>query len=518
MPPKRSKQQLAEHETPEPNPAAEVLPAPSNPLDVFSVLQAAAENDSIHGHTSQFLELMGAAEASSTPPFMRVRFLNFISHHLTKISDSTALKKIAASLVKIISSDDHKIDLIICAAIHCFESLGPISTTENNLEFLAREAVDILLQVTLDHGAFSLAVRKASVAALDSLTQTAFRCVVTKLIHWLSDDREEDDEEQIRKERHTALSRLQRMALSPSMKKYWTEEIQMYTLSLIQRIMHIVNAREFNSLMYVASSLPLVREKNGAPLLELFISENQMTSFRAIESLAIIGKYVGCNAECDLISYLQRSSALQDNIPCTGDAGVFLSRVLLLASKTSPGEVPESFISFLFAQLLLLIGDTSNLSCDFSVLEALLLSLVYLSKKNEKVILEKISEESFRSKISLLLETLNNLDNCCRFAVKKRVQCGQASLGDAEVLACIENSRNIVAAFVEKRMPSTVIHESWTGKAKLPVQKRSREEVHASKVVIPAVPGSANSQVTSQKRRRIETFRGRRSRSGDTAK
>lgn len=504
MPPKKAKQQAAEHEPSEQNPPSDALPPPSNPLDVFSTLQSAAENGLIKEHTTQMLELMGAAEASTTPPIMRVRFLEFIARHLEKIDESTALKKIAASLVKIISSDDPNIDPILCAAIRCFESLGPISTADSSLEFLAREAVDILLQVTLDHGAFSFTVRKAGMAALDSLTNTAFRCVVTKLMHWLSDDREEDDEEQIRKERHTALSRLLRMALSPSMKKHWTQETEVYTLSLIQRIMQIVNVKEFNSLMQAASSLSSVREKNGVPLLELFISENQTLSDRAVESLAIIAKYVDPKAEFDLITYLQKCSVFQHGIPRSGDPAVFLSRVLLLASKISPSEACEPLIDFLFKQLGLLIGDGQNLNCDLSVLEALLSCLVHLSKKKEREILEKVSDESFRSRMPVLLETLSNLNNFSLFAIKKSIQSGKAGIQDAEVLACLENSQVIVAALAENRVPSPIAHESWSGKAKLPVLKRSREEEKVSNAVLPAVPGSSSSQPPRQKNRRME--------------
>lgn len=511
MPPKRSKQQTVEHDSADQSPTADALSPPSNPLEVFSALQDAAASNTIHENVTHVLELMGAAEAITTPPLMRVRFLEFISRHMEKIGDSAALKKIAASLVKIISSDEQTIDPILCAAIYCFQSLGPVSTTDSNLEFLAREAVDILLQITLDHGAFSLTVRKTAIAALDSLTDTAFRCVVTKLLHWLSDDREEDEEEQIRKERQNALSRLSRLAMSPSMKKHWTEEMQIYTLSLIQRIIQMVNVKEFSSLMHVGSFLPLVREKDGLPLLELLISDNQTLSDRTIESLAIVAKHVGTKAEYDLSTYLLRCSVFQQNIPRSGDSAIFLSRVLVLASKTSPPEACEPLIDFVYNQLNLFIGDGRNLNFDFSVFEALLLSFVQLLKKKEVEVLVKSADEPFRNSLSLLQGTLGDISNFSLFAVKKTLQSGQANIQDAELLSCMENCKKIVTAILEKRVPSEAIHESWTEKTKLPVLKRHREET-LSRTALPSLRGSASGSPKRQRERRMENTYGRKNR------
>lgn len=511
MPPKRSKQQAVEHDSADQSPTADALSPPSNPLEVFSSLQAAAESNTIQEHITHVLELMGAAEATTTPPLMRVRFLEFIARHMGKIGESAALKKIAASLVKIISSDEQTIDPILCTAICCFASLGPVSATDNSLEFLAREAVDILLQITLDHGAFSLTVRKAAIAALDSLTETAFRCVVTKLLHWLSDDREEDEDEQIRKERQNALSRLSRLAMAPSMRKHWTEEMQIYTLSLIQRIIQILNVKEFSNLMHVGSSLPLVREKDGLPLLELLISENQTLSDRAIESLAIVEKYVGTKAVYDLSTYLGRCSVFQKNIPRSGDSAIFLSRVLVLAAKTSPPEACGPLIDFVCSQLSLFTGDGRNLNFDFSVLEALLLSLVQLLKKNDAEVLIKISDEPFRSKLSVLQGTLADLSNFSLFAVKKSLQSGQANIQDAELLSCMENSKTIVAAILEKRIPSEAIQESWSGKTKLPVLKRSREENFA-KTALPSAQRSGSASPKRQRERKMENPYNRKNR------
>lgn len=506
MAPKRKQ---VDHES-ESSPMESALPSPSNPLETFNALQAAAESDTIQEHVPQILELMGAVESNSTPLVMRVRFLEFISRYLAKVSEGAALKKIVVSLVKIVSGENE--DPLVCAAIRCFEGLGPVSTTDSNLEYLAREAVDILLQITLDHDAFDFPVRKAAVSALDHLTDTAFRCVVTKLIHWISDDREEEEEEQLKKERHTALSRLLKLSLAPSMKKHWTEEMQTYTLSLIQRVLKVVDAREFTHLMRVASSLPLVKSKNGLPLLEMFTSENTSLTEQGAEGLSIIGRHVNDSVEFDLSSFLEKAGILDGGIPFEGDAGVFLSRVILLASKVTPAGTGAPLVSFVFRQLAAIIGDGTNVLCDFSILEALLLSVVFLSKKNGSEVLAKLNEEQFTSSMTALSKTLSALDQYAVFAVKKMIQKKEGGTSEAELLACLSNSKNISACLSEKRIPSNVIHESWSGKAKLPNVKRGREDGPVSQR-LPPPPGSSHSNDQQRQRSRrkdSETQRRRR--------
>lgn len=499
MAPKRKQ---VDHES-ESSMTESALPSPSNPLETFNALQAAAESNTIHEHVPQILELMGAVESSATPLIMRVRFLEFIARYLSKISEGLALKKIVVSLVKLVSGDDTE-EPLACAAIRCFECLGPVSTTDSNLEYLAREAVDILLQVTLDHGAFEFPVRKAAVVALDHLTDSAFRCVVTKLIHWISDDREDDDEEQLKKERQTALSRLLKLSLAPSMKKHWTEEMQTYTLSLIQRVLKVVDAREFTHLMRIASSLPMVKSKDGIPLLEMFVAENTNLTEQGAEALAIIGRHVKDSAEFDLSSFLENAGVFQGNMPSEGDAAVFFARAVLLAAKVSPPSTGGPLVAFVFRQLSAVIGDGSSVTCDFSVLEALLLSVVFLSKKNGSEVLSKLNEDHFTTAIAGLSKSLGSLDQYAIFAVKKMVQNKEGSAAEAELLACLSNCKNISACLSEKRIPSSAIHESWSGRAKLPMVKRGREEGPTDKK-LPPHPGSSSHGNDQQRQRSHRT-------------
>eukprot|EP00796_Vickermania_ingenoplastis_P010236 gene10236-7175_t len=457
------------------------LPPAANPAETFSALQAAEDAGKVVEHIQQVLELMGSAESTATPLVMRVRFLEFIGRNLPKMAEQKeALKKIVASLVRVISNDATT-GPPLYAAIR-FEGLGPVSTADNKLEVLAREGADVLLQVTLDHDAFDVTARKTAASTLDSLTESAFRYVVKKLLHWISDEREEDDEEVIRKERQTALSRLTRLALSPAMRKHWTEEMQLYTLPLIQSLFNIVDAREFAQLMHILSSFSLVKEKGGAPLLEMFAAVNPNLTERGIESLAIIGKYVTETAVFDLVPLLM-DGVLGQDIPLCGEAAVYVSRVVLLASKVSPMESSATLLAYILRQLDLLVGDATSLSCDMSILEAFLLALVFISKKNGTEVLTKLNDEEFRKKLSTLAETLSGLEKKSLFAVKKLMQCGKGSINDATLLASISNCRIIVSHLSEKRLPAGIV-ESWTGRAALPpcvTGKRPREENSAAR-------------------------------------
>lgn len=460
----------------EPATTQESLSPSAKPIETFTALQNAVEAGDINDHAAQLLELMSAAECPSTPLLMRVRFLEFIGHVLAKVRDSSALKSIVASLVKIICGEDNSAPLL-CATIRCFEGLGPVSTADSSFEFLARESVDILLQIILDREAFEENVRKAALSVLNALTESAFCCVVKKLLHWLSDEREDDEEEWIRGERHAAGSRLLRLALSPSMRKHWTESVQKDVLSLIQRLLFTVDVREFTQLMTIASSFSSVKDKGGAPLLEMFLATDDLeVGERWVESLAIIGKFVKDSATFDLTSILVKNGLLQKDLPVAGEHAVYLSRVLLLAARVTPSESAGPLVQYVSNQLDVLVGDGADVLCDFSILEAVLLSFVQLSKKQGPEVLAKLNDEAFRTHALTLAHSLDVFEAEALFAVKKMVEASEATLNEAELLACLLNCKNIATQFSDKRIPSAGITESWAAKVKLPVLKRGRQD------------------------------------------
>lgn len=451
------------------------LSSQSSPLNNAHLLESFAEfqtteGEQINERLPQLLQLMAAAESSETPLLMRVRFLECVHRHLSNVRDGSTLKKVVSSLVKIVGSQDNSVPLL-SAAVRCFEGLGPLSSADQSQEYLAREGVDVLLQVTLDHGAFEAPVRKAAAAALDSLTSSAFRCVTTKLIHWLSNDREEDDEEQLQRERHTALSRLATLAFSPSNGKHWTEETQAHTLSLIQRVLSQVDCAEFRQLMRIASSLSSVKQAGGVKLLEMYLAENASPSENFAECLSIVAPLIQDSVEFDLVSVLENHRFFENPIEHQGDAAVFLSRAILLAARVSPKESGTKLLPFVTQQTTLLIGDGKSLDADYTIVEAMLLSIVHLSKKCGQEVLAALQDEAFRAALASLAETLVSVENDVVFAVKKSPAKSDGPQYELAVVAAVSNVRTLAAHLSEKRIPAVV--ESWSPKVLHPKRQRN---------------------------------------------
>lgn len=221
----------AEAEAEAPAAPAEPVPVTGTTTEMYSQLQSILASDSakVNDYIPQTLELVAAAESADTPLLLRVRFLELIGQHVAAVRDNNALRKVVTSLVKIVGGPDNTPQLLT-AAIQAFAGLGPVSVLDKNWEYLAREGADVLMQVMIDREAFPESVRQAASKSLDSLTSSAFRSVLAKLLHWLSLDREEDEEAQIQQERHMALTRLTRLIMQPSQRKHWTEETQAFEI------------------------------------------------------------------------------------------------------------------------------------------------------------------------------------------------------------------------------------------------------------------------------------------------
>ncbi|EPY25679.1 hypothetical protein STCU_06564 [Strigomonas culicis] len=384
MPPKKKvAAKPTETETVLESPAQTALAAPSgNPTEVFTLLQEAVAGNAaaINEHVPQLLELVHTAERPDTPLLLRVRFLEFVSRVVADLRDSSALQKIVTSLVHVIGGDDNTPQLLT-AALNSFVGLGPVSMMDKKWEYLSCEGSDILMQVMLDKEAFPEPARRAAATALDALVSTAFKSVIKKLVHWISDEREDDDPEQLQRERQLAVTRLTRMVTSATYRAHWTEELQSEVLDLIQRVLGTVDAREFTQLVRIVSHLPICKERHGVPLLELFLSKYDLNSERHLESVTIIGRYVKEGAEFDLLPYLEKSKLLAK--PLGSDAhAVLLSRLVLLATRVATSDNAELLFEYVFGQLSALVGTDEALPDNLSVVEALLLAATNIARKS----------------------------------------------------------------------------------------------------------------------------------------
>lgn len=487
------------------------IPVSGTPTEVYSQLQTilSSNHAKVNQYIPQVLELVQAAESSETSILLRVRFLEFVGQYVSAVRDNNALKKIVTSLVKVVGGDDNTPQLLT-AALHAFAGLGPVSQVEKNWEYLAREGADVLMQVMIDHDAFPEQVRQAALKSLDSLSSSAFRSVLAKLLHWMSIDREEDSEEQLSMERRMALSRLNRLVMAPSMRHHWTEETQQYAIPLIQRVMSSLDAREFSQLTRVAAHLPLNRDHGGIPMLEAYLAHNQLNDDRHMESAAILGRYVTGTQEFDMTPALEACGMLKKELNVADDHSVYAARVLLLACRVATPEAAEKLYPYVMAQVKALLSNMKHTcaTANLGTVEAVLFCAIVIARKKSAEMLQTLNDAAFNEIAVVAAAVAAEVDAQVTFAVKKLVQSHESAPENADAVATVHNIKLITEAFAAKRLPLGEIKESWIGQNAQPAVKRGRAP---EKAAMPPPPGSradqqrkGNNNASQHKRSRVD--------------
>ncbi|KPA85621.1 hypothetical protein ABB37_00025 [Leptomonas pyrrhocoris] len=478
------------------------VPVSGSTTEIYSQLQTilSADSSKVNYYLPQLLELVQASESAETPLLMRVRFVEFVGHHVSQVRDNNALRKVVTSLVKIVGGEDNTPQLLT-AAVQAFAGLGPVSVVDKNWEYLAREGADVLMQVMIDREAFPESVRQAAAKSLDSLTNTAFRSVLAKLLHWLSLDREDDDEEQISKERHMALTRLSRVVMAPAMQRqHWNEEMEKYAEPLLQRVLGTVNMREFAQLARICASLPMNKSKGNLPLLEWYVSTHRLKDERDVEAVAIIGRHIASTVEYDLTSALEAAGLLGNDVSGADDHSVSVAKVILLASRLAPAEAAEKLYTYVNNQVAAMMADMHATLTSFNLVtvEALLFAAVAVARKRPAEALQKLNNDAFNASAVAAAQAATTLHHEVVFAVKKAATNKEATAVDADAAASLLNIKTILEAFAAKRLPLAELHESWTrGANPMPAMKRSRDEPRGT---MPPPPGSRAAEAVAQKR------------------
>ncbi|AYU78722.1 hypothetical protein, conserved [Leishmania donovani] len=481
-------------------PAAPV-PVVGSTTEVYSQLQSilSVNGALVNHYLPQVLELVQAAESVETPILLRVRFLEFVGQHVAAVRDNNALRKVVTSLVKIVGGADNTPQLLT-AAVQAFAGLGPVSVVDKNWEYLAREGADVLMQVMVDRDAFPESVRQAASKSLDSLTSSAFRSVLAKLLHWLSLDREEDDEEQVQKERHMALARLTRLIMAPSQRKHWTEETQLYAEPLLQRVLSTVDVREFAQLARVTAHLPINQDKGNLPLLEWYVKAHRLNDDRHVEAVAIIGRFVSNSVEFDLYPALEAAGITSRDIDASSDGSVNTAKVVLLASRIATAEAAEKLYPYVYRQVVSLMSDMRGTltTANLITVEALLFAAVALARKRSAEALQQLNDASFNASATSAAQAAADVYKQVVFAVKKAAQSKQADGASANAVASLNNIKTITEAFAAKRLPLGEIKESWTrGPNTIPAAKRDRG---APRGAMPPPPGVQPTAEAGKKR------------------
>ncbi|CAJ1025486.1 hypothetical protein Q4I30_003867 [Leishmania utingensis] len=481
-------------------PAAPV-PVVGSTTEMYSQLQGilSVDGNLVNHYLPQVLQLVQAAESAETPILLRVKFLEFVGQHVTAVRDNNALRKIVTSLVKIVGGADNTPQLLT-AAVQAFAGLGPVSVVDKNWEYLAREGADVLMQVMVDRDAFPESVCQAASKSLDSLTSSAFRSVLAKLLHWLSLDREEDDEVQVQKERHMALTRLTRLVMAPSYRKHWTEETQLYAEPLLQRVLSTVDAREFAQLARVTAHLPINHDKGNLPLLDWYVKTHRLSDDRHVEAVAIIGRFVASSVEYDLYPALEAAGITSRDIDASSNRSVDVAKVVLLASRIATAEAAEKLYPYVYGQVVSMMSDMRGTltAANLITVEVFLFAAVALARKRSAEALQQLNDTSFNASATAAAQAAADMYKQVVFAVKKAAQSKEADAADANAVASLNNIKTITEAFAAKRLPLGEIKESWMRATNsIPVAKRNREDSHGT---MPPVHGVQSLSRAAKKR------------------
>ncbi|KAH9600494.1 hypothetical protein LSM04_002254 [Trypanosoma melophagium] len=482
--------------TPPGSPPSEALRSETTVAELYATLQAAVTESpaKVNDYVRELLRMLAEAENPDAPLLVRVRTLEFVARYGHHLRDGNALKKIVTSLVKILSGTEDTPQLLV-AAVQGIAALGPVSVLDKKWEYLSREGADVLMQVMLDENGFTENVRQAASKAFDALVQNAFRPVVTKLLHWISDDREAEEEQQLMKERRMAMARLRRLAQAPAMRSQWSDEVQEHVLGLIIRVLSTVTVREFAQLTSIAAALPMVRESGGLQLLTAFLARNKLNSDRALESLSIIAQHVTATSY-DITPTLEEASLLTTPVETTTPKGLWHAKVLLLAARLATPENVDKLYSAIFKQLTHVMGDTSVLPENLSTFEALLFAFVAIGQKKPVEFLKQLNEDAFEQKCTALLKVITEMEPLVVYAVKKLMQRSAAGKKQVEALGCCHNLRVILGAFSARHIPMGALTESWLRRHSLPSLKRGREASSTAAVKRAPVTSSGTSSIS----------------------
>jgi len=461
----------------------------STAAELFNDFQQLVQNDAaLHAaHSEQFVKLLGFADDTNTYAAVRVKILNYIAQHIG-FYDASVCKKAAQLAVKLLAAPE--VDQIAIHAIKVLVGLASITSAEKRPDYFAREGADILIQVVLadstDGEGYTSDVRDAAKKSLDELAAINMKSVLTKLVHLISDDREADEAEQLSRERTFALGMLQRLSVQKNTASQWTEEVQQHFLTVLSVVLHTVTKDEFVKLLDIAGHLPLVKEKNFTPILESYLNgASTLESIRQLESVNMLAQRVLRTTAVQFPLLAEKLVSLQfvKSINMTLDSVDELQlaqlKVLVAAARLANADAAAPLLGELMAAAAasnVFRADGNNVT----LVEGLLFALAHLGSKIGEPFVALLNAPELGQQLEQSRVSVDALEKIVLFDIKKRLVDADEKPGsqDARHLAALQNISTILTAFTKKEVPSIAsVAPSWARGAKLPVVKRSRDQV-----------------------------------------
>jgi hypothetical protein len=333
---------------------------------------------------------------------------------------------------------------------------------------VTREVADVLLQVSLPTSGFSDDVRKKARDLVNKqLIEACPKGVVGKMLHWLSDDREDDEAAQIDAERKVALAVLNNPVLSraPALAQIQQDE---QIPKIAARVLSVVSAHQFYRLLPVISNFVAASESSAAAVVDA-VCGAKCDSDKNWESLYSISRYLPKGLKTDA-PFDKLSATVSKKTSLEGDADsvarmlkAFVAACQLVTSESAPKKVGVA------KELAARVLGSAELSANLTFVEAALLSLAALARDEESV--KAAIDDSLAASLNALVsgQIAPQFDKYV-YAVKKEGR-QNARPHDHIAIACLENIKLIGGKLAEKQsIPQAGISPSWLSTRKsLPV-------------------------------------------------
>lgn len=334
---------------------------------------------------------------------------------------------------------------------------------------VTREVTDVLLQVSLPTSGFSESIRKlAKEQVTKQLIEACPKGVVGKMLHWLSDDREDDEASQIDAERKLALQILQLPAFSqPPVLTQIQQDEQIPKIAA--RVLSVVSASQFYRLLPIITNFISTSESSATAVVEACVGP-KCDSEKQWESLAVLTRVLPKGLKTD--GPFEKISAIVSKKGAFDGEAQSVTRMMkafVAACQLASNETASKKNS-VAKDVLSKILSHKDLSNNYTVIEAGILALAALMRDGDENVKSHV-DDALASTLSTRIESeFAPLFDKYVYAVKKEGR-ENAKLHYHQAITCLENLKTIGAKLAQKHAVSqSGIVPSWLStKKSLPV-------------------------------------------------
>ena len=432
--------------------------------DQYEAFQAAIGSGENDKAAAPYKALVAAVNDKTVNPLLRMKALKCISGHggLFEAQLKDTMKAIVTSLSE---EDDEAIQSAAVEAIVGFSKSCTLNKSKKG-EFVVRESTDVLMQLAIDESR-SEAIKKAANDGIIAMVACDFKAVITKQLHWLSDDREDDNQEYLAKERSFALDKLSTFARGSQLSNEWTDELVASMFKYFTVVFPTITLPEYTRLIAIVVAIPQVK-KDPTPLVDVVLS-GKYKDDRLLEMLVVLGSHLPKTFKHDSLA-TRLFSELSKFTGESNAANTLIAKGAVIASRAITEAAAAKVVPSVVTAVKTAIGNPENITA----LEGLLIAFNTVGYLQTIPFKETLDKDEWIASVNALLDRIKEMQPQLLFAVKKKVNDGTATQKDAVALLTLDSIATILKAHAAKEIASTVTTlPSWERKAVLPKIKKT---------------------------------------------